>query len=467
MVFNKCIYYTYNHILTIESLWITRWILTQIAFNEAQFHIYFKHPPHFMKAKKLSKTSWFFFLCSVVFVIQSQLNPVVAKGGKSKEDGSSPEKPYSNSYIDVTRVFETPTPAQLASYRPSPPVVRGFMVGGARTLEKDTMKRNLVAAREWGANVLRLPLTPVEFGKVMNQSMWESWPEYLDRLEETVKIASELGMKLVIEMHSPPIDEIQLKGLRDKHEMWVHPDLSKNFLKAWTDIATRLKPYSKAIWAYDLYNEPVDRSQMPWPPKEWYFLAVDLTMAIRKIDPDVWVLYECGPGGWPKGFERLQPLPDTRVIYGCHMYHPGAFTHQGVHYDGDLYQEKDLQGVTDVHYPLKTKEGWVNKGALEKYLNPLIKFQETWKVPVFIGEFSVARWAPKPDAVLWLKDVMDIFEAHGWAWCYHSFREYHGWSLEYDETFWKKGMPDPKPVKELTDRAKVVRSYLERNRQSN
>jgi len=61
------------------------------------------------------------------------------------------------------------------------------------------------------------------------------------------------------------------------------------------------------------------------------------------------------------------------------------------------------------------------------------------------------------------QDVVDLFEDMGWSWSYHAFREFEGWSLEYDEKFWMNGMPEPEPVNYETDRAKIIRKAFEKN----
>lgn len=342
-----------------------------------------------------------------------------------------------------------------------PPLMRGFMVGGSVSMDQ-TIKKNIKDAQEWGANILRVPLCPKRFAASQKKTLWESWPEYLKRITDVVKYSESIGVKLVLELHEPPVENIQ----RDQPELWNHPDLTRNFVKVWVDIATACKPYHQAIWGYDIYNEPLDRQYLPWAPKGWYPLALAMVREIRKIDPDVWIVYEPGPGGMSRGIYGLLPLPDRRIVYSVHDYAPGKFTHQGVGADGDLFQGGDLTKYVGVKYPTMEKGVLWDKEAMLKGFQPVVDFQKKWNVPIFIGEFSVIRWAPRDDAVQWLKDNIDMFEANGWTWCYHAFREWPGWSLEHDETFWKNGMPTPKPVSGLTERAKVVRSYLERNKKS-
>ena len=92
----------------------------------------------------------------------------------------------------------------------------------------------------------------------------------------------------------------------------------------------------------------------------------------------------------------------------------------------------------------------------------VIDFQKKYHVPIFVGEFSVISWAPVQSAVAYLKDLTDVFQKYGWSWTYHAFREYQGWSLEYEDGY----MPFKgkfKKAKTETARAKVIKAGLAKN----
>jgi hypothetical protein len=114
-------------------------------------------------------------------------------------------------------------------------------------------------------------------------------------------------------------------------------------------------------------------------------------------------------------------------------------------------------------YPLVINGVLWDKDRLAKILDVVDVFQDRWKVPVYVGEFSVIRWAPEDGVVRWLQDVIDLFEARRWSWSYHAFREWHGWSLEHDQEFWRVGMPSPKSVTYETERAKVIKRAFLKN----
>lgn len=357
---------------------------------------------------------------------------------------------------------QIPAPDELAKYRPNPPIVRGFMV---RQLDSMDPKEFPIIASQWGANVIRLQFSPCHSAKKMGKSLWEAWPDILEQLDQAVAAAQAAGLKVVLDLHGPPTPELISPWRIDQPEFWRYPDLEKNFVRVWTDIAKKLKPRASAIWGYDLYNEPLDRSQLPWAPKQWYPLAVKIVHAIREIDPNVWIVYEPGPGSMSRGFEGLVPLPDKRVIYSFHDYSPGEFTAQGIDYVNGLDQT-DIGKKLNVRYPSVIKGKYYDKAAHLKELSVAIDFQKKWKVPMYIGEFSVIRWAPREDAVLWLQDTVDIFESLGWSYTYHAFREWSGWSLEHDETYCSNQSPAPARVNYITDRGKVIRKAFEKNKVS-
>ena len=169
-----------------------------------------------------------------------------------------------------------------------------------------------------------------------------------------------------------------------------------------------------------------------------------------------------GTVGGAEGFAHLEPLPDSRVIYSVHFYEPGIFTHQGVlDVEGlPLAEARKKAGVT---YPGKINDEPWDKTRLAACLAPVDAFQARYHVPIYVGEFSVIRWAPEGSGARWLKDAIDLFEARHWSWTYHAFREWNGWSLEHDGEYWMNGMSPPPMAATETDRARVVRAALARN----
>ena len=109
-------------------------------------------------------------------------------------------------------------------------------------------------------------------------------------------------------------------------------------------------------------------------------------------------------------------------------------------------------------YPGQVAGRTWNKQTLRDAMASVVEFQQAYNVQIYVGEFSVIRWAPGDSGRRWLQDVTDTFEEHGWDWSYHAFREWDGWSLEQGPD-----RSNRSPVEKPTDRAKVIRALLAKN----
>jgi endoglucanase len=85
-------------------------------------------------------------------------------------------------------------------------------------------------------------------------------------------------------------------------------------------------------------------------------------------------------------------------------------------------------------------------------------FQKRYRVHIYMGEFSAIRWAPDNSACRYLGDLIEIFEARGWDWSYHAFREWDGWSVEHGGD-----RNDSRRAASPTDRERLLRGWFERN----
>ena len=165
------------------------------------------------------------------------------------------------------------------------------------------------------------------------------------------------------------------------------------------------------------------------------------------IDPERTIIVEPPEWGNPQGLKELRPLAVSNVVYSVHMYSPHTFTHQGVQGSAKAYR-----------YPGEIDGKRWDKAQLAAALRPVVDFQRKYGVHIYIGEFSAIRWAPDDSAYRYLKDLIDIFEAHDWDWSYHAFREWDGWSVEHGS--------DPKDhsrAQSPTDREQLLRSWFAKN----
>jgi hypothetical protein len=210
-----------------------------------------------------------------------------------------------------------------------------------------------------------------------------------------------------------------------------------------------------AVWAYDLANEPINSAVHPhdyvWPLNNeillWPSLADTLVKAIRSVDPQKAIIIESL--NYSLNVDDIRPIdfaiPD--VIYSVHMYEPHPFTHQ------------QITGPTPAYsYPGTVNGKYFDKDTLKKLLKPLKDYQQKYRVPIYIGEFSAIRWSPNNSTYHYLRDCIEIFEEYEWDWSYHAFREWDGWSVEHSTGYYDPVLPTT-----MTDRELLIRSYFLQN----
>jgi endoglucanase len=324
------------------------------------------------------------------------------------------------------------------------PRLRGAMV--APEIDGESLR---VLGERWNANLVRWQLVRRDrTADPLDMAAYEQWLQSaLRQMDAALPFCEKYGLRVVVDLHSPPGGRI-VPGAGyagSDHGMFLDAACQQKFVEVWQHIARRYKD-TKIIWAYDLANEPVE-SAVSENLADWQDLAERAARAIRQIDPNRTILVEPAQWGNPQGLRELQPINVPGVVYSVHMYLPHAFTHQGVHDPGKAYR-----------YPGEIEGKRWDKAQLEAALKPVVEFQRAYGVHIYIGEFSVIRWAPDDSAYRYLKDLIDIFEAHDWDWSYHAFREWNGWSVEHG--------PDPKdPTRSQTptSREQLLRSWFAKN----
>jgi hypothetical protein len=150
----------------------------------------------------------------------------------------------------------------------------------------------------------------------------------------------------------------------------------------------------------------------------WNVLAKKITSAIREVDRDTPILVNSIGWAYPQQFNVLEPTGDPRTVYTVHFYDPHYYTHQ-----------KPAEKITypGFRVPGKREVAW-SKTSLEATLAPVLSFQNQYHVPIFVGEFGCARYAPGAED--WLRDQMDLYEQYGWSWAYWAFREWDVMNIE-------------------------------------
>jgi hypothetical protein len=344
--------------------------------------------------------------------------------------------------VTVVRRYakRTPRPAEGPVYKGHELArLRGAMISPSVTA--DDLR---LLGKEWKANHVRwqllwggFPRSPADKG---DQAAYDAWLESaLRHLDELLPVCEECGIRVLIDLHTPP------GGRNDANEcrMFHEKRFQEAFLKVWEKIARRYRG-NKTVWGYDLVNEPVE-GVVGEGLHDWQALATETAKLVRRIDADHAIVVEPAPWGGPEGLATFEPIPVSGVVYSVHMYLPHRYTHQGV-YDAP----------TGVRYPGKIQGIEWNREQIRKALKPVTDFQRDYNVHIYLGEFSAIRWAP--GACDYLRDAIEVFEENGWDWAYHAFREWDGWSVEHGPD-----RNDRSRAQTPTDRQQLLRSWFEKN----
>lgn len=336
----------------------------------------------------------------------------------------------------------TATPPTGTAYKGHDlPRLRGVMLGHIKAADLQELGTN------WNANHVRwqllwggFPHSPADNGDL---AAYDKWLEgEIKRLDELLPVCEAAGLKVLIDLHTPPGGRNPASECRLFHEK----RFQDSFLTWWDKMSKHFRD-SKAVWGYDLVNEPVEGT-VGEGCMTWQELATVTARIVRTNDPVHAIVVEPEPWGGPESMENLAPLPVSGIVYSAHMYVPHNFTHQGV------YNKK-----TGLTYPgIIDGKHW-DKAQLRKALQPVIDFQRDFNVHIYIGEFSAIRWAPEDSACRYLRDCIEIFEENGWDWAYHAFREWDGWSVEHggDQKDRSKSATD-------TSRARLLKEWFGKNR---
>jgi aryl-phospho-beta-D-glucosidase BglC (GH1 family) len=332
----------------------------------------------------------------------------------------------------------TPTPLPPGTLGPRPTVARGFM---STWLNSATPSYFQAMRTNWKANLVRLQVHPRDMANQMGKPLDQAWPTILTKIDQAITDANAVGIHVIVDLHQSPFPY----AVSERSTMWSDPNLEMYFVDAWTRIAEKLKyRQGVGIWGYDLFNEPENNGAVP---SQWRPLAQKLVNTIRAIDSTPWIVYDPSPNAQPRGYVGLTPLVGERIVYTWHDYNPHEFTHQS------------LGGWPAVaNYPYTSGSTTWDLAKRRVNMQPIRDFQLKYNVPILVGEFSVIRWAPKADALLWFQEGMDLYEQYGWSWTYHAFREWDGWSLEHDEN-----KNNPAAVNYVTERGKIIMQAMQKN----
>ena len=147
---------------------------------------------------------------------------------------------------------------------------------------RDTTEKDIADLAEWGATLGRFQIERNWSAENGNQDLAEyaAWVDSrLDNLADVLRWAKARGMKIVVDLHSPPGGKRNVDGVRTMN-MFFEEKYADAFVETWKRIATRFRG-NDAVYGYDLVNEPEHRVPVPFSYWELQRRAAE---AVREID---------------------------------------------------------------------------------------------------------------------------------------------------------------------------------------
>ena len=275
-----------------------------------------------------------------------------------------------------------------------------------------------VLGKEWKANVIRWQITRNwgNAGTDRDLAEYDRWLDAeLDDLDKALEACRDYGIKVVIDMHSPPGGRYANNDLAIFNE----PVYQDHWVALWEKMARRYKGHP-AVWGYDLINEPVQNK--PSPAGRGRLPRMHRSGPQRRSARSIPTRRSSSrpPNGIRPPVSRISNPSMCRMssIRSTCMSPASSPTRASI---GEL-ENRHLSGKN------RRLTDW-DKQQLRATLQPVRDFQLAYNVHIYAGEFSAIRWAP--GAAEYLGDCIDIFEEYGWDWTYHAYREWDGWSVEH------------------------------------
>jgi len=309
---------------------------------------------------------------------------------------------------------------------------------GANVMQAQCTPEDLRVLRSWGANLAEIPVSNV----YAPAPPYAFQPENLAKLDGAVKAAEEAHLYVALTCREGP----GRPDFNRSHEIWREAAAQEAYAKMWREIAAHYRGRASIV-GYDLMCEPHPDQEANKPLGNWNALAKKITTAIREVDRDTPIPVNSIGWAYPKQFEVLQPTGHPPTVYTVHFYDPHYYTHQ-----------KPGEQVTYPGFraPGNQQVAW-DKTTIEAKLAPVRAFQQKHHVPIFVGEFGCARYAP--GAEQWMRDQIDLYENYGWSWAYWAFREWDVMNIERTADATDKSNHPDAPL------LRLFKSYFEKDKE--
>lgn len=299
-----------------------------------------------------------------------------------------------------------------------------------------------------GMNSIRLTLLARQTAELNRLPPDEAWQDMVSWTHKMLDVCARLGISAVLSTHEFPTDPA-VPVNQTSPKFWSSP-IHINMMLSYVDrMSKEFAMRGDELTAFEILSEPVVLvNNQPQLPVQWPALIQKILATIR-ANSNKWVVVTPGLGGIPGGYSNFRPLDDKRIIYGTHMYQPWTYTLQGI--------DNRPFGLS---YPGRIQLTYWDKNQISNVFAPLRTFQLKYEVPVWVGEFSAARWAKGSNK--YLQDVIDHCKLYSWGWAYFSIGNFHAWDPDYDSNYPTIETP-PRKAGHTSERWLMLKTILGNN----
>lgn len=279
----------------------------------------------------------------------------------------------------------------------------------------------------WGADHVRVP---VDY-ELIEDALGEPVEEGYERLEKTVALCRENGLKMVLDLHKAA--GYSFDPGEGETGFFDSSALQERFMKLWERIAERFGKDHDML-AFELLNEVTEKEYRD----TWNRIATECIGRIRKAAPDSYIIV----GGYyynsAVAVKDIDVPFDERIVYNFHCYEPLVFTHQGAPWIptmdpefrvpvglpfGELFEEAKRMGAEScAALDKQPPEGRLSADYFKAFMREAVETAEKKGVPLYCGEYGVIDRAKPEYALEWFKMINAAFTEYGIGRAAWSFR---------------------------------------------
>jgi len=270
-------------------------------------------------------------------------------------------------------------------------------------------ERALDFMAEHGFNFVRIPMDYRFWIKDFNYfspdlNIFKYLDLYLDSCRQR-------NIHLCLNIHRGPGYCVGKRNLEERDNLWVDQIAQDGFVYQWEMITRHFKGVPGDLLSFNLINEPPVIGRYGCTREIHEKLMRRTIAAIRAIDPEREIVID----GVEQGGSTMPELSDINVIQSCRGYQPGLLTHYGASWT------RFGNANSPLTYPGTVCDGvtW-DKNALDDFYKPWVELQNKG-VKVHVGEFGCYSKTPNDLALLWYKDIIDLYRKYGWGYAMWEF----------------------------------------------